>query len=99
MGIRSAIAKPFAAYIASQTRKWSADPVRFQQQIFRDLIRAGELTRFGRDHNFSSIRNYEDFRKNVPVRDYEDLKGYIGQVVNGEPDILWSGKPAYLAKT
>lgn len=99
MGIRSAIAKPFAAYIASQTRKWSADPVRFQQQIFRDLIRAGEPTRFGRDHNFSSIRNYEDFRKNVPVRDYEDLKGYIGQVVNGEPDILWSGKPAYLAKT
>lgn len=99
MGIRSVIAKPFAAYIASQTKKWAGEPFAFQQRIFHQLIRTGESTRFGKDHNFSSIRNYEDFRKNVPVRDYEDLKEYIADVVKGKPDVLWKGKPAYLAKT
>lgn len=99
MGIRSVLAKPFAAYIASQTRKWSLEPHRFQQRIFEDLIKKGQSTRFGKDHSFASIRNYDDFRKNVPVRDYEDLKGYIEDVVKGKPDILWPGKPAYLAKT
>ncbi|HMX42066.1 MAG TPA: GH3 auxin-responsive promoter family protein, partial [Saprospiraceae bacterium] len=30
---------------------------------------------------------------------YEDLKGYIERVKNGERDVLWPGKPAYFAKT
>lgn len=99
MGIRSLLAKPFAAWVASQTRAWSLEPFQSQQRIFDQLITTAKLTRFGKDHNFSSIRNYADFKKNVPVRDYEDLKGYIGEVVEGKPDILWKGKPAYLAKT
>lgn len=99
MGIRSVLAKPLAAYIAAQTKKWSLEPHRYQQRIFDELIKKGQATRFGRDHNFSSIRNYEDFKRNVPVRDYEELKSYISDVVAGQPDVLWEGKPAYLAKT
>ena len=99
MGIRSLLAKPFAAFIASQTKKWSLEPFRFQQQIFEHLVKAGKSTRFGKDHNFSGMRDYDDFKKNVPVRDYEDLKPYIEEVIQGKPDILWKGKPAYLAKT
>ena len=99
MGVRSVLAKPFAAYVASQTRKWSIEPYRFQRQIFDQLVKTGASTRFGQDHNFSTIRGYSDFKKNVPVRDYEDLKTYFDEVVKGKPDILWKGKPAYLAKT
>lgn len=99
MGIRSVLAKPFAAYIASQTKKWSLEPYRFQHQILDQLLKIGKYTRFGEDHNFSAIKDYADFKKNVPVRDYEDLKKYIDQVAVGQPDILWRGKPAYLAKT
>lgn len=99
MGIRSLLAKPFAAFVASQTRKWSLEPLRFQELIFQELIRNAKSTRFGTDHNFPEIRNYDDFRKNVRVRDYEDMKSYIHEVVEGRPDILWKGKPAYLAKT
>ena len=99
MGIRSVLARPFAAYIAAQTKKWSLEPYRYQHQIFDQLVQTGKSTLFGKDHNFSSIRDHDDFKKNVPVRDYEDLKTYIGQVIKGEPDILWKGKPAYLAKT
>lgn len=99
MGIRSFLSKPLAAVIASQTRKWSLEPDRFQDRIFRYLVDSARSTRFGKDHNFSLIRNYDDFRKNVPLRDYEDLKPYVQEVVAGKPDILWKGKPAYLAKT
>lgn len=98
MGIRSVLAKPFAAFIASQTRKWSREPHKFQHKIFDDLIKTGGATRFGKDHNFSAIRNYEDFKGRVPVRDYEELKVYIDEVIKGKPDVLWKGTPAYLAK-
>jgi hypothetical protein len=99
MGIRSVLAKPFAAYIASQTRKWSLNPAVYQQKTFDYLIDQGRQTVFGRDHNFDSIRNYDAFKKNVPIRDYEALKPYVEQVVSGKADILWKGKPEYFAKT
>jgi hypothetical protein len=99
MGIRSVLAKPFAAYIASQTRKWSLNPAVYQQKTFDYLIDQGRQTLFGRDHNFDSIRNYDAFKKNVPIRDYEALKPYVEQVVSGKADILWKGKPEYFAKT
>ncbi len=99
MGIRSLLAKPFAAYIASNTRAWSTEPFRYQDNILKDLIYQGKSTIFGRDHDFASIKNYDDFKKNIPIRDYEDLKPYIQQVLEGKADVLWKGKPEYLAKT
>jgi len=99
MGIRSVLAKPFAAYIASETKKWSLQPAHVQHKTFSHLIDKGRTTAFGKDHDFGSIRNYEDFKKHVPIRDYEGLKTYVERVVKGESDILWPGKPAYFAKT
>jgi hypothetical protein len=99
MGIRSFLAKPFAAYVASQTKTWSLNPVVHQHKIFNHLIRRGRSTVFGRDHHFDSIHHYEDFKKNVPIRDYEDLKPYIEQILAGKKNILWQGKPEYFAKT
>lgn len=99
MGIRGLLARPFAAYIDRQTRKWALNPIVTQDRVFREIIRGGTPTLFGKDHGLASVRTYEDFRKQVPVRDYEDLKPYIEKVVAGQPDILWPGKPAYFAKT
>lgn len=99
MGFRSILAKPFAAYIASQTKKWASDPAPFQHKTMDYLLREASQTQFGKDHHFGSIRNHEDFKKQVPIRDYEELKPYVERVVKGEPDILWKGKPAYFAKT
>src|SRR5690606_2100328 len=82
-----------------QTKKWSTDPIRVQDQIFQHLIKSAAQTRFGKDHNFSSIRDYSDFKKNVPVRDYEGLRRYFDAVAHGEPDVLWEGRRAYLANT
>ena len=42
---------------------------------------------------------FEDFAKNVPIRDYEALRPYVDRVVKGEENILWKGKPIYFAKT
>ncbi len=99
MGIRSLLGRPFAAYIARQTTKWASQPVRSQQNVFHALIEVGKHTLFGRDHDFESIKNYDDFKRRVPIRDYESFKPYIAKVLEGKPDILWKGKPAYFAKT
>lgn len=99
MGIRSLLAKPFAAYIAGQTKEWSSNPLVYQKKVFQHLVEGGKQTLFGKDHGFEGIKTHEDFIRQVPVRDYEELKPYVEKVVHGERDILWEGKPAYFAKT
>lgn len=99
MGIRSILAKPFAAYIARETKLWSTQPGLYQQKIFKNLMEGGAKTTFGKDHGMGEIRSHDDFKKQVPIRDYEALKPYIEQVLEGKEDILWKGKPQYFAKT
>ncbi|WP_298117726.1 GH3 auxin-responsive promoter family protein [Flavobacterium sp.] len=99
MSIKSIAAKIFAKKIHKQTQKWASNPVETQQKVFNDLIRQAKETQFGKDHNFNSIKTFEDFAKQVPIRDYEELKPYVDRVVKGEENILWKGKPLYFAKT
>lgn len=99
MSIKSFLSKIVAKKIVSQTKKWSENPVQTQQKVFRELIKNAKNTAFGKDHNFKAISSFEDFAEYVPIRDYEAIKHYIERVVQGEPDVLWKGKPLYFAKT
>jgi hypothetical protein len=99
MSIKSIAAKLFAKSIHNKTQKWASNPIETQQKVFNDLIRQAKDTQFGKDHNFNAIQTFEDFAKQVPIRDYEELKPYVDRVVKGEENILWKGKPLYFAKT
>lgn len=99
MSLKSFFAKIFANIVVMQQQKWMIRPVETQQQVFNSLISQAKFTQFGKDHLFSNIKNYSDFKQLVPIRDYEALKPYVERVVAGEKDILWKGKPLYFAKT
>ena len=97
--IKSILARVYAAVISRKVYAWANKPVETQKKVFQNLIREAKLTSFGKDHNFDEIETYDQFKRNVPVRDYEGLKGYIEKVKEGKSDILWKGKPIYFAKT
>lgn len=99
MSLKSLGAKIFAKSIASKTAKWANNPFETQQRVFNEIISKASQTQFGKDHKFRAIKSYSDFVKKVPIRDYEQLKHYVEQVVEGKEDILWPGKPKYFAKT
>ncbi len=99
MNFKAEIAKIFAQYISWKESAWIQNPLEYQNKIFKELISVGKKTRFGKDHHFDSVHNYEDFKTNVPIRDYEELKIYINRILEGEENVLWKGKPLYLAKT
>ena len=99
MGIKSVLAKVFAAYISSKVKKDSSLALEHQELIRNELLQKAANTKFGKDHQFSSIQSYDDFKTNIPVRDYEGLRTYIEAAVNGEADVCWPGRPLYWAKT
>ncbi len=99
MKIKSILAKPFAGYIYKQIKKGMETAVQDQETIFNLLIKTALKTEFGKDHGFEQIKNYDDFVKRVPIRDYEDFKPYIEKIKQGKHNVLWKGQPIYLAKT
>lgn len=99
MSIKSFFAKIFANVVVMQAQKWIIKPKQTQDFWFSKLIQQGQSTQFGREHLFYTIKSHEDFVKQVPIRDYEDFKPYIEQILSGKSDVLWKGRPLYLAKT
>ncbi|MFK8059464.1 MAG: GH3 auxin-responsive promoter family protein [Polaribacter sp.] len=99
MSIKSLFAIPFAKIATKKVFKWANNPHKTQEKVFKNLISKGSKTVFGKDHHFEEINNYEDFKKQVKVTDYEGLRPYVDRMVAGESDILWVGKPLYYAKT
>ena len=62
-------------------------------QVQRDLL-LGRIARhadsqFGRDHHFDEIRTPADFRRRVPIRNYEGHEPYIERVRQGDLGALF----------
>lgn len=99
MGIKAWVIAPVAKFRASQIKKSAKKALENQERTFKYLISKAAHTEFGKAHKFSDITTYDDFKKRVPVSDYEQLKPWFERTAAGEENILWPGKPIYLAKT
>jgi len=97
--LKEIIVKVYAKYVVKETLKWSNNPIQTQEKVMKMLVSKAKNTKFGKDHNFEKILNYKDFSKQIPVRDYEDVKPYIEKIIEGNKSVLWPGKPIYFAKT
>ncbi|HEU4901791.1 MAG TPA: GH3 auxin-responsive promoter family protein [Flavisolibacter sp.] len=99
MKIKSFLAKPFASFVYAKIRRGSTTALADQDAILKDLLSKGKSTEFGKDHQLEAVTDYAGFKQAVPIRDYEGLKPYIDKIKDGKHNILWKGKPIYLAKT
>jgi hypothetical protein len=50
-------------------------------------------------HDFDSIDTYADFRKQVPLQEYEDLQPWVDRLIEGEQNLLWPTETKWFAKS
>lgn len=70
-----------------------------QQGVLHRLLTEAKDTEWGKKHGYSDAMRYQGFADNVDVNTYEELKGYIQRMREGESDILWPGKVRWFAKS
>src|SRR6201985_668378 len=99
MKIKSFLARPFASYIYKAIQKGMTTAIADQEAILKELLRVGSKTVFGTEHRLGEVKNYEEFKQAVPIRDYEQFSHYINLIKEGRHNVLWKGQPIYLAKT
>lgn len=74
-------------------------PYDVQHEWLKKLIESAEYTEWGRAHDFGEIDNYEQFKKKVPLQDYETLKPFIDRMRRGEQNVLWHSDIKWFAKS
>lgn len=99
MKIKSFLAKPFASYIYKGIRKGMATAVTDQENILSQLIKVGKGTEYGKSVGLDKVTNYEEFKQAFSIQDYEQMRPWIDKIKEGKHNVLWKGKPIYLAKT
>jgi hypothetical protein len=99
MNIFNLVIKLFAWIVSKKIRKTSDHAAELQLELMQKIVDQNAGTRFGKDHKFSGIKSYADFKQQVPIRHYEDLKEYTEKMVAGQEDVLVPGKAKYYAVT
>ncbi len=70
-----------------------------QADVLENLLFTASETDFGIRHGFRSIHNYQNFRRRVPICEYDDIKDDIKRMMHGERDLLWPGQVKWFAKS
>jgi hypothetical protein len=82
-----------------QIEQWVLDPVAVQREVLQDLVTSAQYTEFGRRYNFSKLFSIREFKKAVPIHEYDDLKPYIQRIMQGEENLLWNTPINWFAKS
>jgi len=73
------------------------DPMALQHALLARIVKENRDTTFGRRHGFSQIRDYDDFRRLLPVSDYEMLRPYVdAEIQSGEPALTKEAPVQYV---
>lgn len=74
-------------------------PIDVQSDVFGRLIAMGCHTEWGRKYGYLHINSVEDFKRNVPLQTYEDIKPYVTRLKEGEQNLLWPTDISWFAKS
>ncbi len=78
---------------------YAVKPFEIQNGVLHSLVSRAADTQWGNEHDYANIRSYEDYQKLVPVQTYEEIKGYVERMRQGEADLLWPGRVQWYAKS
>lgn len=79
--------------------KQAEKAIDFQHDLLDELLEKAEKTEYGVKYGFKKIADYEQFRKQVPLTDYEDLKPWVERIMKGEQGVLWPTPINWFAKS
>jgi hypothetical protein len=85
--------------LARKLDRAAEHPQAAQNTFLLRLMKTNANTAFGRDHGFATIRTEADYRRQVPIRDYEGLRPYVNRIIAGEQAVLTAAAPSMLNMT
>jgi hypothetical protein len=74
-------------------------PHEVQREVLFELLEEASNTEIGLKYNFRNIRSEKEFRENLPVQGYDDIKATVERMMQGEKNLIWPGETKWFAKS
>lgn len=74
-------------------------PFDTQKESIMKLVDKASETEWGKKYEYKTINSIEDFQKRVPVQSYDEVKGEVQRLRDGETNLLWPGEIKWFAKS
>ncbi len=78
---------------------WINHPAAAQRQVLQSLITDAQYTVFGKKYNFTNLFSIKEFKKRIPLQEYDDVRPYIERMMQGEENVLWNSPVQWFAKS
>lgn len=74
-------------------------PCDVQRELLFKLIETSKDTEWGKAHYYTSVKTVPDFKKQVPLQDYDSIKPYVFRMKQGEQNLIWPTEIKWFAKS
>jgi len=79
--------------------QWVQNPIAAQREVLQDLVTHGQYSELGRKYRMNKLFSIRDFKKAIPIHEYNDIKPYIDRLMKGEQNLLWDSPVTWFAKS
>jgi hypothetical protein len=99
MKILSPVISRLARMRLWRIENWVNHPVAAQREVLQGLVSSAQYTVCGKKYNFNKLYTVKQFKQQVPIHEYNDLKPYIQRMMDGEENVLWNTPVKWFAKS
>lgn len=79
--------------------KQTHTPETVQKEALQRILSKNQNTRFGKEHNFGSIKSSDQFKEAIPIQNWEDLRPYIEEQETNKTPALTAERPVMYCQT
>ncbi len=78
---------------------FTRDPEKYQTELLMSIIRSAATTEFGDKYDLPTVKTVDEFRKRIPLTDYDFYSHAIERMVKGEKNVLTSDEVVHFNVT
>lgn len=82
-----------------QIERYATQAEALQMAVLKRLVSKAARTEWGKKYNYDTIQTYNDFSSRLPIQTYEEVKGYVERMRQGEQNLLWPSEIRWFAKS
>ena len=86
-------------YALEKQRAIYQEPVAAAERVLADILAQTTDTEFGREFGLRWVRDMTDWRKAVPIQQYEDIRPYVDRAMAGRDAVLTVDRPYAFLRT
>src|SRR3990167_3669004 len=64
-----------------------------QGDLLQKIVQKNAASAFGKTHGFASIKSEQEYRTQVPIREFEEFRPYINHILSGKKSVLTIDDP------